>query len=453
MIQLQCACGAKLQARAEHAGKAVKCPRCGQRVLLPGGAELTEESRRERVRPHDDRPPGPPPLPPRKDRYPDERYADERYADERYADEGRYGDEGRPRRQRFDDEPPPGPPLSGKALTAMIVGLSALMVVGLLAIPDLALALGVFTFILPALVALPALVFAFLGLRDLSRRRDLSGHGLGYSGLAMGGAALLSIGLLVLLQGGYKESQRRADADRKLAAEKRQSEMNLKQIGLAMHNYHDTHRIFPPAVVYSPKGEPLYSWRVLILPFIEEGQLYNEFHLDEPWDSAHNIRLVDRMPKIYALPGKANTKETHYQVFYSSGKKEPTGLFICDPKGLKPFELSPFGTGNARGGHQLARGQRDRGRIIDITDGTSNTFLAVEATEGIPWSKPGDLPYEPDLPLPKMGGHFPGGFHALLCDGSIRFIDEARHSPENLRRLIQPRDGLVIEFPEERPKW
>src|SRR5262249_33240484 len=225
----------------------------------------------------------------------------------------------------------------------------------------------------------------------------LSGRGLAYTGLATGGVALLSIGLLVLLQGGYKESQRRADAEAKLAADKKQSEMNLKQIGLAFHNYHDAYKIFPPAVVYSPKGEPLYSWRVLILPYIEEMALYNEFHLDEPWDSAHNIRLLDRMPKFYALPGKGNTKETHYQDFYSSGRKEPTGLFICDPKGLKPFELSPFGTGNARGGHQLARGQRDRVRFTDITDGTSNTFMAAEAAEGIPWSKPGDLPYEPDL--------------------------------------------------------
>src|SRR5262249_18971941 len=289
MIQIQCACGAKLQARAEHAGKTVKCPRCGQRLVIPGGAEFTEE-RRQPVRPRDDRPPGPPPLPSREHRYPDERYADERYADAYPGEPSPVRGRSRPP-HRFEDEPPPGPPLSGKALAAMIVGLSALMVVGLLAIPDIALALGVFTFILPALVAVPALVLAFLGLRDLNKtplapsdkRRGgggegLSGRGLAYTGVATGGVALLSIGLLVLLQGGYKESQRRADAEAKVAADKRQSELNLKQLGLAFHNYHDSYRTFPPAVVYSPKGEPLYSWRVLILPYIEEMALYNEFH-------------------------------------------------------------------------------------------------------------------------------------------------------------------------------
>ena len=58
---------------------------------------------------------------------------------------------------------------------------------------------------------------------------------------------------------------------------------------LALHNYHDTHGLYPPAVVYGDDDKPLYSWRVLILPFVEQDALYKEFHLDEPWDSPHNI--------------------------------------------------------------------------------------------------------------------------------------------------------------------
>src|SRR5262249_57493185 len=96
------------------------------------------------------------------------RSADERYADAYPGEPSPVRGRSRPP-HRFEDEPPPGPPLSGKALAAMIVGLSALMVVGLLAIPDIALALRVFTFILPSLSPVPPLLFAFLGLPDLNK--------------------------------------------------------------------------------------------------------------------------------------------------------------------------------------------------------------------------------------------------------------------------------------------
>jgi len=83
-----------------------------------------------------------------------------------------------------------------------------------------------------------------------------------------------------------------------------------------------THGRFPPAVVYGKDGRPLYSWRVKLLPFIEEESLYKEFHLDEPWDSPHNIRFVERMPPVYALPPrvaarmKVPTGHTVVHVFY-----------------------------------------------------------------------------------------------------------------------------------------
>src|SRR5262249_57243764 len=73
---------------------------------------------------------------------------------------------------------------------------------------------------------------------------------------------------------------------------------------MAMHNYQDDHGQLPPAVVYGPDGTPLYSWRVLILPYIEEQDLYKQFHLDEPWDSPHNLTLLERMPSTYKAPGR-----------------------------------------------------------------------------------------------------------------------------------------------------
>jgi hypothetical protein len=81
--------------------------------------------------------------------------------------------------------------------------------------------------------------------------------------------------------------------------------------------------------------------------------------------------------------------------------------------------------------------------IADITDGTSNTFMIVEAAEAVPWTKPQDLDYDPAKPLPKLGGLFGDGFNAALCDGSVRFVSRAV-KPEHLHLLIQRNDGNPI---------
>src|SRR5262245_28627875 len=74
---------------------------------------------------------------------------------------------------------------------------------------------------------------------------------------------------------------------------------NLKQLVLALQSYHDTHKVLPAYATVNATGKPLLSWRVQILPFVGEGELYKEFHLDEPWDSEHNRRFVDRMPAVF----------------------------------------------------------------------------------------------------------------------------------------------------------
>src|SRR5262249_36319169 len=153
--------------------------------------------------------------------------------------------------------------------------------------------------------------------------------------------------------------------------------------------------------IYSKDGKPLLSWRVLLLPFVEENARYQAFKFDEPWDSPHNVKLLEPVPKIYQLPGRASAKGgTHYQVFYSKGGKKPSALFVYDPKGLqvpslKPFQLPVGGSvfEPQQGGLTLSR---------SFPDGASNTILLAEAAEAVPWTKPGDLHYEPDLPLPKL---------------------------------------------------
>jgi prepilin-type processing-associated H-X9-DG protein len=189
------------------------------------------------------------------------------------------------------------------------------------------------------------------------------------------------------------------------------SQNNLKQLALAVHNYESTFTTLPPAAVYSKDGKPLLSWRVLLLPYLEQETLYNEFKLDEPWDSEHNKKLLDKMPKVFDAPGAKGLKPgmTVYRAF--TGK----GTVFEGVKGI---------------------------RFTDITDGTSNTLLFVEAAEAVPWTKPDDLPFVPGK-LPKLGGLFKGGFNAAMCDGSVRFFP-ATIKAKTLEALITRNGGEVI---------
>jgi uncharacterized protein (TIGR03067 family) len=199
----------------------------------------------------------------------------------------------------------------------------------------------------------------------------------------------------------------------KLAAAKAQSENNLKQIALAMHNFHDTYANLPKNAMYSKDGKPLLSWRVAILPFIEENPLFMEFRQNEPWDSPHNKKLLAKMPKVYEpVRGKAKQPySTYYQVFTGPG-----AVFEGDKK---------LG-------------------IRDIKDGTSNTVLVVEAGEAVPWTKPEDLPFDPKKKdLPKLGGLFPDGFHIALCDGSTRWVGR-NFDARTFRAMLTRSGGEVI---------
>jgi RNA polymerase sigma factor (sigma-70 family) len=190
--------------------------------------------------------------------------------------------------------------------------------------------------------------------------------------------------------------------------EQRQASVtNLKSLALAMLNYHDDHGHFPPAAVFSK--EALLSWRVLILPYLEKKDLYKDFRLDEPWDSAHNKKLLARMPKVFATPngaGKA-TQETFYQVF--TGK----GAIFEGQKGVP---------------------------VTDIRDGTSNTILIIEGGAAVPWTKPADLPFDAKKPLPRVGGMFPEGFHFARADGLVTYCRQ-RFREAALRDMITRSGG------------
>jgi len=191
---------------------------------------------------------------------------------------------------------------------------------------------------------------------------------------------------------------------------------NLKQIGLAMHNYHSQYKSFPPAYTVDKAGKPLLSWRVLILPYLEQDALYKEFHLDEPWDSEHNRALIDRMPPTYHCPA-------------GSSKRADLG---------KTTYLTPRGKATIFPGSEGIKIQK-------ITDGTSNTIFVVDAANdrAVTWTKPDDWDVDPKLDLKGIFGHHPGGTPFSFADGSVRFIKETV-DPKTLEMLITRDGGEVI---------
>jgi hypothetical protein len=197
------------------------------------------------------------------------------------------------------------------------------------------------------------------------------------------------------------------------ARERAQATNNLKQIGLAFHNYNAAMGYLPVDLT-SKDGKALLSWRVAILPYIEEIELYKQFKMDEPWDSPNNKKLVEKMPKLYApVRGKAKAGETFYQVF--------TGEKAVFAPGRKPKIPAAF------------------------PDGTSNTGMIFEGGEPVVWTKPADLTYDEKKPLPKLGGLFDGEFYVAMGDGSVRRIKKDPDEKE-LRKLIMPADGEPVDF-------
>ena len=194
------------------------------------------------------------------------------------------------------------------------------------------------------------------------------------------------------------------------AARRTQSMNNLRQIGLAMHNYNAVHNHLPARASSGEDGKPLLSWRVHLLPFIEQQALYEQFHLDEPWDSKHNSQLIPMVPEIYRNPSSpAGPDKSDYMV--------------------------PVADGTIFGGKEGAQ-------FSDIADGTAGTIMAVEVNpdSAVVWTKPDDFQYNPAEPLAGLGKAHPGGFLALFADGHVKFIDN-RIPPQTFRELLMMADN------------
>jgi hypothetical protein len=168
-----------------------------------------------------------------------------------------------------------------------------------------------------------------------------------------------------------------------------------------MWNCHDALGRVPPAVVYGKDGKPLLSWRVMLLPLIEQDELFQEFHLDEAWDSPHNLALLPRMPLTYAAPPGKQHKVPPYNTVCHVFVGKGTAFESPDP--LK----------------------------------CSATLLIVEAGKPVPWTKPEELVYDPNGPLPDMEGLFHDFIRVVYADASLHIIAKGT-SEAALRALIEP---------------
>ncbi len=183
---------------------------------------------------------------------------------------------------------------------------------------------------------------------------------------------------------------------------------NLARIGMALRSYHDKRGSFPPAIVEGQNGAK-HSWRVAILPQLGYTDLYNQYRLDEPWDSPANAKVLLQIPEVYQARG---TPEESINTCYFAVLGEGTA-FSAEGKGLEYF---------------------------DFKDGTSNTLLVVESKRDVPWTKPQDIEYSQDKPLPKLGGFHQSGFACVAATGQPYFIPDA--VPVMLIRNIIGRNDL-----------
>lgn len=213
-------------------------------------------------------------------------------------------------------------------------------------------------------------------------------------GWVVGTVAVVGLVLAVVLVRAVEKAQEAAA----------RSMCNLGQITLAFHNYQEANGCLPPAVVRDDQGRPLYSWRVLLLPFLERNDLYQEFHLDEPWDGPRNLPLVDRMPASYKSPWDREIQlgpgQTVLHVLVGPGTLFEPGAKVRIPE--------------------------------DVPDGPSKTLLFVEAGPPVPWTKPEDVEFDPNPARPlHLRGVFHDGFRACEA-GSARYrfirhdVDPAR---------------------------
>ncbi len=213
------------------------------------------------------------------------------------------------------------------------------------------------------------------------------------------------------------------------AARRMQCTNNLKQIGLAMMNYEQANGHFPPAYIADKDGKPMHSWRVLLLPYMDQQALYDQYRMNEPWNSPHNKELASRMPSVYRCPSNASDRPyTSYAMLV--------------------------------GPHAFSDGPTGR-RQSDIKDGTAHTIMVAEAAgDGINWMEPRDIDAE-KMPLaiehhtsnappkePAISSDHSNVANVVFCDGHVQSLS-TNIDPKVLRALITIDGDEDVQLPND----
>ena len=225
-----------------------------------------------------------------------------------------------------------------------------------------------------------------------------------------GDATIVAVGTALILP---------AVQQARAAARRAQSQNNLKQLVLSLYNYEDRHGHFPPAVVV--ENGVARSWRVELLPWLDERDLYDAYRKDQPWDSAANKKVLARMPETFRHP--ADDRDGFFTSYFA-----PVGSAGGPAASAWVPEAGPDGGAT----------------FADLRDGLTTTILVVEANRPAPWTKPEDLPLDPTRPVdPRAftaGGWNLRGFQAAMADGSAQFFG-TELDPAALRALLTRAGG------------
>ena len=181
---------------------------------------------------------------------------------------------------------------------------------------------------------------------------------------------------------------------------------NIMRLASAMHNYHSDHDHFPPAAVIGPDGKTPHSWRIAVLPYLDEEPLYRQYRFDEPWDSTDNKKIMRQMPAIFVNP-RCDLKELHTNFLVITGE----GTLFGEKKGTE---------------------------VSDISDGLDKTIMLVEVAEkqAVPWTKPVDLKFNSRKPSKGLGGVEKEGFRVVFANGASTVILDSVVGEDGLRALM-----------------